>query len=626
MWRENSLVFLAFCTVATLLGALASVVAQEGSEEAGARLFAKVDPAVVAIQHERGGGSGFIISPDGYILTNGHVVQGDIEAEEDPRAVARRITVILSNEKRYRAQVIGHCLDPDVALIKIEAEEPLCVVTLGDSDRVHAGQRSYAYGMPTGLKRTLTAGIVSNVERTDLGTFTKVIQTDAAINPGNSGGPLFNESGEVIGLNTYRRWGEGLGFTIPINVAVVLKDHFLKHGRFRRAALPFFVTRHISDEFAAALGMSEGVFVDHVEAGSAAAQAGLAPGDVIIEMNDHPISARTEAAHRDFVWKLVTQPIGSRIRFKVLRKKEDKIETLQVEGTLVEDEPAVEHRWEVGEIRELRYDDIGLGVKPLTAMTRYLYNLPNRPGVRVVRSASDLPAGKAGIKRGDLIIGIDDVEVDGLNQFSAELEKRLAACHRYIRITAVRGNDLLKTALKPYYDLKGKRVGVVVPPTGSEHFELTRRFLVTNGCPPIIVSSAAEVVVEDGKKFATDVLLKDLDPAAFDALLMLGGKGAEGYWADETLLRAVKTLVGDKKAIGAAGAAAVVLANAEPALADKKMTTDVEYSRHLLERGMKFTGKDVERDGPIVTTSGFDRRVKKAFLAQFRAAVLGTRE
>ncbi len=614
------------CITAVVLTPLGCAFAQETSEEAGAKLFAKVDAAVVAIQHERAGGSGFIITPDGYILTNGHVVEGDIEAEEDPKAVAKRITVVLSNEKRYKARVIGHCLDPDVALVKIETTEPLTMVTVGDSDNVRAGQRSYAYGMPTGLKRTLTAGIVSNVERTDLGTFTKVIQTDAAINPGNSGGPLFSEAGEVLGLNTYSRGGEGLGFTIPINVAVVLKDHFLKNGRFRRAALPFFVTRQMSEEFASALGVSEGVFVDHVEAGSSAAQVGLAAGDVIVEMNGQPISAKTEAAHKDFVWKLVTLTIGSAIEFKVLRKTESGIETLALKGTLVEDEPAVEHRWQVGEIGELRYDDIGLGVKPVTALARYIYNLPNRPGVRVTMLAGNSPAWKAEIRRGDLITAIDEVELSGIEQFREELEKRLTGSRPYIKMTVVRGNDVLKTAMKPYYDLKGKRIALVVPPEDCEHLELTQRFLVANGCPPLLVCSAAEVAADGTRRIKTDMLLTALDAGAIDAVLMLGGKGVEEYWKSEALLQAVKALVAGKRAIGAAGAATVVLANAEPALADKKMTTAVDYSRYLLDKGMKFTGKDVERDGPIVTTSGFDKRVMKAFLAQFRAAVLGARE
>lgn len=162
-------------------------------DEAGAILFKKVDPSVVAIQHEKAGGSGFIISADGYILTNGHVVS-DAD-NEDPKAVAKLITVVLSNEKKYKAKVIGLCLDPDVALIKIEPESSLPIVEFADISAVKTGQKSYAIGMPVGHKRTLTGGIISNIANTELGTFTSVIQTDAAINPGNSGGPLFNEQG-----------------------------------------------------------------------------------------------------------------------------------------------------------------------------------------------------------------------------------------------------------------------------------------------------------------------------------------------------------------------------------------------------------------------------------------------
>lgn len=209
-------------------------------DETGSILLKKIDPSVVTIQHEKGLGSGYIITPDGYIITNGHVVSLLEHNMEDPKEIAKFITVIMSDDKRLTAQVIGHSLDPDVALIKINPAKPLTAIELGNSDLVKAGQRVYAYGSPGGLKRTLTAGILSNTERTDLGTFTRVFQTDAPINPGNSGGPLLNEKGEVIGMNTYGGGGEGIGFAIPINVIKILKEHFLKYGHFKRADLPVF--------------------------------------------------------------------------------------------------------------------------------------------------------------------------------------------------------------------------------------------------------------------------------------------------------------------------------------------------------------------------------------------------
>ena len=205
-----------------------------GTQDIPDAVVRKVDPSVVAIQHERAVGSGFIVSPDGYILSNGHVVQGN--DDEDPTQPAKAITVVLSNEQKFPARVIGFSMDPDVSLLKIEAGRPLQPVEFADSRAVHVGQRCFAVGTPVGLKRTFTGGLLSNVERADLGTETIVFQTDAAINPGNSGGPLFDHEGRVLGINTYASQGNNnLGFTIPIHVAVVLRDHFLRQGRFVRA-------------------------------------------------------------------------------------------------------------------------------------------------------------------------------------------------------------------------------------------------------------------------------------------------------------------------------------------------------------------------------------------------------
>ena len=198
----------------------------EAAESVGEALFRKVDHSVVMISHELALGSGFILTPDGTIMTNGHVVMAP--DAEDPRDVAKRITVTLHNDRKYPARVIGHGLDPDVALIKIDlapGDEPLVPVALGDSDAVRTGQRCFAFGAPQGLKRTLTAGIVSNADRTDLNTYMPIFQMDSPINPGNSGGPLFSEQGEVIGINTYGGGGDGMGFAVPIHVAKVLREH-----------------------------------------------------------------------------------------------------------------------------------------------------------------------------------------------------------------------------------------------------------------------------------------------------------------------------------------------------------------------------------------------------------------
>jgi S1-C subfamily serine protease len=157
--------------------------AQNGSaQDIPDEIVKKVDAAVVCIMHEGACGSGFVISKDGYIISNGHVVQGT--DSEEPLTPAKLITVITSDERKYRAKVIGFCMNPDVSLLKIEAESEMTPVEFGDSTSVKVGEKCFAVGAPLGLKRTYTSGILSSVDRTDLGTATKVFQTDAAINPG----------------------------------------------------------------------------------------------------------------------------------------------------------------------------------------------------------------------------------------------------------------------------------------------------------------------------------------------------------------------------------------------------------------------------------------------------------
>ncbi|NQZ59789.1 MAG: trypsin-like peptidase domain-containing protein, partial [Lentisphaeraceae bacterium] len=297
--------------------------------DSGEELFKKIDPSVVAIQHERAGGSGFIISDDGYILTNGHVVS--MMDSENPKETARRITVILHNDKKYQAKVIGFSLDPDVALIKIEVQEKLKPVAIGDSAKVITGQVCYAFGAPLGQKRSLTRGIVSNTARTSLGTFTKVFQMDAVINPGNSGGPLFNDNGEVISINTYGGKA-GMGFSIPVNYAMLMKEHYLKDGRFIRADIPFFISKAMPEEFARVLGTPQGVYVDYVVPKSYADEIGFRDGDVIVEMDGEEVSGKNEENYYDWNWTLITKKVGSKINFKVLRKDGDDWKKVTIKG------------------------------------------------------------------------------------------------------------------------------------------------------------------------------------------------------------------------------------------------------------------------------------------------------
>lgn len=626
VFRTCLICFLGFIFCGNL-GMMLGLISLAQDDDAGAILAKKVDPTCVAIQHGRAGGSGFIISPDGYIISNGHVAMSG-EDPEKPMAPAKRITVILSNDKKYQARVVGYCKDPDIALMKIEpaAGEKFFFVELGDSDQVKMGQRSYAYGMPLGLKRTLTAGIVSNIERTDLNTFTKVFQTDAPINPGNSGGPLFNEKGEVIGINTYKSGAEGLGYTIPINIAKVVKDYILKYGYFRRATLPYFVAKPLTDDLTKAYRVrdGEGIFVDFVAPNSPAAKAGLATGDIIIEMNNDPISAKNEVGYRDFRWKLVNQEIGSAIEFKVLRGKEEHI----IKGTLIEDEPIPEGSYSMGgalggELPEFHYDALGLALKKMTIFTYYLYNLPKLEGVRLTRILLQTPAAKAGIASNDLITAIDDVPVSKIEQFQKELEARLTKRQKYICLTLMRGKETIKTALKPDYALAGKKVALLVPEKDSEYFELIKRIIIEHGAELTITSSAKEIIISPQEKIKVDVLVSELKVQDFDVLILIGGKGAEGYWEDKKVHEVIRTAVKEKKVLGAIGAASITLINAEPLLLKKKITTDEDYSKIALEKKANYTGKDIEEDKNIITTTGFDTQIIKSFLGKLKSILKG---
>ena len=298
-------------------------------------IMRKVDLSVVSIQHEYAGGTGFIISEDGFILSNGHVVLGS--DPEQPTEPAKRITVILSDERKFSARVLGFSMDPDVALLKIDAATPLQPVEFADSRQVSVGQRCFAVGTPVGLKRTFTSGILSNITRTDLGTETVVFQTDASINSGNSGGPLFDSKGRVLGINTYASRGQNnLGFTIPIHVAQAMIEDLKTRGRFVRSLIPLYFTNEIYDELARALGVEGGILISYVMEGSKAEKLGLQMGDILTKIDGEAVSAKTKAELLDFEWQITIRPAGEPIELTLLRGEPGSREEITLKGELEE--------------------------------------------------------------------------------------------------------------------------------------------------------------------------------------------------------------------------------------------------------------------------------------------------
>ena len=357
-------------------------------------------------RREAGQGSGFIISADGYIMTNNHVV-GD----------ADKVTVQLLDGREFDAKIVGTDPPTDVALIKIEADERFPYLPLGDSDRLEVGDWVLAFGNPFGLSHTLTAGIVSAKGRSGIGLndYENFIQTDAAINPGNSGGPLVNLDGEVVGMNTaiFSRSGGymGIGFAIPINMAKSIREQLVKHGTVTRGRLGVYIqdlTKDLADSFD--IDQRSGILVAQVMEGSPAEKAGLKQGDVILELNGEKIDK--VASFRNQI--ALTRP-GTAVDLLVLRDgKKQKIEVTI--GTMDADEsgrPASSD-----ELPEL-----GMSLQKLTPELAEQLGYSDTRGVLVTEVQAGSIAAGAGIKRGDLIQEVNRQEVSDPEQVKKLIEE-----------------------------------------------------------------------------------------------------------------------------------------------------------------------------------------------------------
>lgn len=253
----------------------------------GEEIYAKVSPSVVSILSENissqgsGAGSGIVMSSDGYIITNNHVIEG-----------GDKLTVILHDGTKYEAEVIGADAKTDLAVIKIHPQDKLTVAEFGNSENLLVGERAFAIGSPSGieLQNTLTGGYISAINR-DVTVEDRVmtlIQTDTSINPGNSGGPLINQYGQVIGINTIKlgiSYYEGLGFAIPINSAKEIVDELLVNGYIKGRPAIGISGRNISEASSKQYNMPQGILVDYVDPRSGASAGGLKKGDIITGVN-----------------------------------------------------------------------------------------------------------------------------------------------------------------------------------------------------------------------------------------------------------------------------------------------------------------------------------------------------
>jgi serine protease Do len=266
-------------------------------------------------QRERGLGSGVIVSPNGYILTNNHVVDG-----------ATSVKVTLSDKRDYNARVVGTDPKVDLAILKIDAAD-LPAIVIGDSSKIQIGDYALAVGNPFGVGKTVTMGIVSATGRSHLGIedYEDFIQTDAPINPGNSGGALINDRGELIGINTAiishgSEGSQGIGFAIPVNLARTVMDEILKTGKVTRGYLGI-VPQDVTPAIAKAFGVKEftGALVGGVSPDSPAQKAGLNNGDIILELNGKPVADANELR-----MSVSMMAPGTAVNLKVLRNGADR--------------------------------------------------------------------------------------------------------------------------------------------------------------------------------------------------------------------------------------------------------------------------------------------------------------
>jgi len=372
----------------------------------------------------RGVGSGFIISADGYILTNNHVI-----------ADAKDIFVTLVDGKEYKAKVIGADERTDVALIKVEAKD-LPPLTIGNPADLKKGQWVMAIGSPFGLDSTVTVGIVSAINR-DTGDYLPFIQTDVAVNPGNSGGPLLNLSGEVVGVNSQivsRSGGfMGISLAIPIDEAMNVVEQLKTHGKVTRGRIGVQIT-DVSEDVAKALGLkdSKGALVSNVEDGGPAAKAGIRNGDVILSFDGKEIKQMSDLP------RIVgaVQP-GNKVNVEVWRK--GKTLTLKTEvgelTTGTAKKPEAEPTAEI--------DRLGLGVEPLAEAD--LNRLGVSSGVKVTRAGQ--PATQSGITEGDIILQINNHDDLDINSYQ-RIVKSLTAGEN-AALLVVRGNNAQWVLVQP---------------------------------------------------------------------------------------------------------------------------------------------------------------------------------
>lgn len=366
----------------------------------------------------RGQGSGFIVSPDGLILTNAHVVRD-----------AKEVTVRLADRREYAAKVLGSDSATDIAVLRIEAKG-LPTVRLGDPKSLMVGDYVLAIGAPYGLEQTATSGIVSAKGRSLPGdAFVPFIQTDAAVNPGNSGGPLFDATGNVVGINAqiYSRTGgfQGVSFAIPIDVAMKVRDQIVATGRAQHARLGVSV-QDLNQNLAESFGLKrpDGALVASVDPKSPAAGAGLKAGDVILQIDGEPMTHAGAVSSRIGLGKP-----GEKVKLKVWRDQAERELAVTLGAARDEKQAAAD---EEGSAEPGR---LGLALRPLSPQERQQAQIDSGLMVQGAQGA----AARAGLSQGDVVMAINGKPVQSID----DIRRVLDAKPKSVALLVWRGGDRL---------------------------------------------------------------------------------------------------------------------------------------------------------------------------------------
>jgi serine protease Do len=379
----------------------------------------------------QGLGSGFIMSKDGYVVTNNHVIDKASDVE-----------VILQNGDKYEAKIVGKDPKTDLAVLKFEPDQEIQEVHFGDSDNLRIGDWVIAIGNPFGLGYTVTAGIVSAKGRSlGLGAYDDFIQTDASLNPGSSGGPLFNLKGEVVGVNTaIVARGQGIGFAIPIDMAEFVIEQLKSGGKVVRGWLGVYVQK-VTPEIASSFGLNEdeGALVSDLAPDSPAEKAGIIRGDVIVEYDGQKVNDVSDLTNMAAV-----TPPGTEVIVKVIQ--DGKTKNMKVKLEKFPDQEA--------QVKDEVRKSLGLTVRQLTPKIVKRFNIDHDDGVIIADVDQGSVAGDAGLKPGDIILEINKKPINTLANYSAVLEDVKPGDTALFLVK--RGNNTIYAALRIRKDDKNE--------------------------------------------------------------------------------------------------------------------------------------------------------------------------